>query len=108
MGRRQLVGIAVRNLPLTGQHCLLVMRSFALMHSSPTLPSACCRFVQKLRQSAASQKSVTVRQGYVRRLINGGLGCTGWDGGRQAGHGTARLCLFSRARRLPPLSLPLR
>ncbi|PRW45481.1 arginine--tRNA chloroplastic mitochondrial-like isoform X2 isoform B [Chlorella sorokiniana] len=28
------------------------------------------RFVQKLRQSAASQKSVTVRQGYVRRLIN--------------------------------------
>ncbi|KAL4422281.1 hypothetical protein ABPG75_008478 [Micractinium tetrahymenae] len=28
------------------------------------------RFVQKLRQAAASQPSVTVRQGYVRKLIN--------------------------------------
>lgn len=29
------------------------------------------RFVQKLRQAAAGQPSVTVRQGYVRRLLNG-------------------------------------
>ena len=28
---------------------------------------------QKLRAAAAAQKSVTVRQGYVRRLINGAL-----------------------------------
>lgn len=31
------------------------------------------RFVQKLRQAAAAHASVTVRQGYVRRLVNGAL-----------------------------------
>jgi hypothetical protein len=30
------------------------------------------RFVQNLRQAAATQPTVTVRQGYVRRLVNGG------------------------------------
>lgn len=36
-----------------------------------TAASILCRFVQKLRQAAASQPSVTVRQGYVRKLVNG-------------------------------------
>ena len=85
----------------TRQHTLCVLGRHSLagcseppgiypLSSAPSTPVP-RRFVQNLRQAAATQPTVTVRQGYVRRLVNGGwLGLVRpWD---RSGDGRLGTC----------------